>query len=70
MAFVYVMYFNNKRLFILPNSWYIEDQIKKDKTKRDKLNALKTDLTNCAKKHNLSLDLRTKGMRERDKKVF
>ena len=52
-----------------PNSWYIEDQIKKDKTKKDKLNKLKNDLTDCAKKHSLPLDLRTKKMRERDKKV-
>ena len=56
--------------FVSLNSWYIEDQIKKDKTKKDKLNTLKTDIADCAKKHNLSLDLRTKRMRERDKKVM
>ena len=56
--------------FVSLNSWYIEDQIKKDKTKKDKLNTLKTDIADCAKKHNLSLDLRTKRMRQRDKKVM
>ena len=39
------------------------------KTEKDKLSQLKSDITDCAKKNGLSVGLRTKNMKERDKKV-
>ena len=39
------------------------------KSEKDKLGQLKSDITDCAKKHGLSEELRTKNMKERDKKV-
>lgn len=39
------------------------------KTEKDKLSQLKSDITDCAKKNGLSVELRTKNMKERDKKV-
>ncbi len=47
--------------------------MKKDRNKvereKEKLRKLKTDLVAFANKHNIPLELRTKGMKERDKKV-
>ncbi len=58
---------------LLSCSWCIEDRMKKDKNKvpkeKEKLKSLKTDLVAFANKHSLPLELRTKGMKERDKKV-
>ena len=51
------------------NSWYVDDRIKKMKKDKGKLNQLKSDVADCAKKHGLSVELRTKNMKERDKKV-
>ena len=56
-------------VFSFSFSWFIEDFMKKNKSKMAQLESLKADLVAAAKKGGFSLDQKTKAMKARDKKV-
>lgn len=49
--------------------WYLEDKMKKEKIKDGQLTQLKEKIIEAAKTYNCSLEMKTKAMKERDKKV-
>ena len=51
------------------SSWYIDDIVKKDKSKKSQLQSLQSKLQADAKKHGFSLESKTPEMKQRDKKV-
>ena len=65
------LYVSFSRNVLLYFSWFIDDKIKKEKndSAKDKIKKLKSDLTSWAGKHSLSLEMKTKAMKARDKLV-